>query len=147
IDANTSFLLKIKLLGNPQIARKEVRCFLIEKIVDSNLTNIKDLVESIEVEYPPGYLEVAHIQYYVNVMRSFPEVKSDQDLMLMFLKHVEAKVITMFIGHSNASEQYEPITEWEEHVGNGNKDDDNYLRNPLPHNEHVGVDEEGMYLD
>ena len=26
-------------------------------------------------------------------------------------------------------------------------DDDNYLNNPEPQNEHVGVDEEGMYLE
>jgi hypothetical protein len=28
----------------------------------------------------------------------------------------------------------------------GNKDEDRYLSNPLPQNEHVGVDEEVMYL-
>ncbi|KAJ1257901.1 hypothetical protein BS78_10G031700, partial [Paspalum vaginatum] len=116
IDGNTSFLLKIKLLGNPRKARKKVRYFSIEKIIDSDLTNTKDLVESIEVEYPPCYLEVAHIQYYHNVMR-----------------HIKAKVITMFIGYSDASEQYEPITEWEfddqmQQNKNLDKDDDNYLR-------------------
>ncbi|WVZ52914.1 hypothetical protein U9M48_003914 [Paspalum notatum var. saurae] len=102
-----------------------------------------------EGEYPPGYLEVAKIQYYDNVMRSFLEMKSDQDLMLMFSKHIKAKVITMFIGYSDASEQYEPIIEWEfddqmQLNKNLDKGDDNYLRNPLPRNEHVGVDEESI---
>ena len=49
MEENTSFLLKIKLLGNPKKSKKEVRCFSIEKVVDSDLTNIMDLVESIEV--------------------------------------------------------------------------------------------------
>ena len=149
MEENTSFLLKIKLLGNPKKSKKEVRCFSIEKVVDSDLTNIMDLVESIEVQCPPGYLEVAHVQYYDHVMKIFPEVKSDQDLMLMFSKHSKAKVITMFIGYCDASEPYEPITEWDfgENVGVDEEDDDSYLRNPQPHNEHVGVDEEGMYLD
>jgi len=49
MEENTSFLLKIKLLGNPKKSKKEVRCFSIEKVVDSDLTTIMDLVESIEV--------------------------------------------------------------------------------------------------
>ncbi|KAJ1288989.1 hypothetical protein BS78_02G131300 [Paspalum vaginatum] len=133
---NTSSLLKIKLLCNRKKARKEVRCISIEKVVDSDLTNIKDLVESIKVECPPSYLEVAHIQYYDDVMRTFQK----------------QKVITIFIGYCDASEPYEPITKWEfddqmQKNKNIEKYDDSYLRNPLPHNEHVGVDEEGIYLD
>jgi len=47
---------------------------------------------------------------------------------------------------------YEPITEWnfdkEEQLNMNTEEmeDDSYLRNPLPENEFVGVDEEGMYL-
>ncbi|CAD6333476.1 unnamed protein product [Miscanthus lutarioriparius] len=48
--------------------------------------------------------------------------------------------------------KFEPITKWEFDVegqpaNNIEEDDDDYLRNPLPENEHVGVDEEIMYLD
>lgn len=43
-------------------------------------------------KYPLGYLEVAHVQYYDNVVKNFPEVKSDQDLMSMFDIHVRRKL-------------------------------------------------------
>jgi len=39
-------------------------------VVDSDLTNYKDLVESVVERYPPGYLEVAHVQYYDEVLKS-----------------------------------------------------------------------------
>jgi hypothetical protein len=45
------------------------------------LTNYKDLVEAIVEEYPLGYLEVAHVQYYDDVLKIFPEVNSDQELI------------------------------------------------------------------
>ena len=58
----------------------------------------------------------------------------------------------MFVAHCAPSEMYEPITKWnfdEEEQLNMNTEetkDDSYLRNPLPENEFVGVDEEDMYL-
>ena len=32
-------------------------------VVDSDRTNFNDFVESVVEKYPPGYMEVAHIQY------------------------------------------------------------------------------------
>ena len=61
MDPNSSYLLKIKLFGNPKKARKDIRCFCFEKVIDCDLTNYKDLVESIVEQYPPRYLEVAHV--------------------------------------------------------------------------------------
>lgn len=77
----------------------------------------------------------------------------------------------MFVVYRAPSDPYEPVTEWdfsedaegtregnniEEEDGNYEEeddsseedgDDDEYLMNPEPQNEHVGVDEEAMYLD
>lgn len=44
------------MLGNRKYTRKDMRCLLIDKVVDLDVTNIKDLMESIAVECPPGYL-------------------------------------------------------------------------------------------
>jgi hypothetical protein len=68
-------------------ARKDAKCFSFEKIIDSDLTNYKDLVEEIVEKYPSGYLEVAHVQYYDANLETYQEVKPDQDLMAMFEKH------------------------------------------------------------
>ena len=72
--------------------------------------------------------------------------------MSMFEKHHKTKVVHMFVAYCDPSEMYEPITEWnfdkEEQLNMNTEEmeDDSYLRNPLPENEFVGVDEEGMYL-
>jgi hypothetical protein len=152
MDSNSSYLLKVRLFGNQKKARKYKKCFCFDKVIDSDLTNFKDLVESIEEQYPPRYLEVAHVQYYDDVLRNFPEVKSDQELMSMFEKHSKTKVIQLFITHSDPGNPYEPITEYdnEKHIQpeiNIEQDEDSYLRNPIPENEHVGIDEENMYFE
>jgi hypothetical protein len=109
---DTSYLLKIHLLGNPKKSRKDVRCFSLEKVVDADFTNYMDLVQSIVQKYPTGYLEVPHVQYYDAELKTFPEVTSDQELMVMFSKHKE-NVIEMFIAYCDLSEPYKPITEWQ----------------------------------
>jgi hypothetical protein len=47
-------------------------------VADSDRTNYKDLVESVVEKYSPGYMEVAHIQYYDEALKTFAEVKTDQ---------------------------------------------------------------------
>jgi hypothetical protein len=55
MDASSSYLLKIGIIGNPKKVRKDATCFLFEKVVDSDTTNFKDFIESIVNQYPPGY--------------------------------------------------------------------------------------------
>jgi hypothetical protein len=81
MDTDTSYLLKIHLLGNPKKSRKDVRCFSLEKVVDVDFTNYTDLVQSFVQQYPLGYLEVPHVQYYDAELKTFPDVTSDQELM------------------------------------------------------------------
>ena len=150
MDPNSTYLLKIRLLGNPKKARKG--SFYFEKVIDCDLTNYKDFVGSVVEEYPPRYLEVAHVQYYDDDLKIFPEVKYDQELMSMFDKHCKTKVVQVFIAYCDQSEPYEPITEyWSDlHVepdNDINEADDSYLHNPIPENEHVGIDEENMYFE
>ena len=58
MDPNSCYLLKIKHLGNPENARKDVRCFPSDKFVDYG-------------QYPSGYKEIPHIQYYDDCDSSF----------------------------------------------------------------------------
>ncbi|XBI43220.1 hypothetical protein VPH35_108016 [Triticum aestivum] len=151
MDQNSTYVLKISLLGNPKKARKDIKCLCFDKVIDSDLTNYKDLVESIVEQYSPRYLEVAHVPYYDDFLKIYPEVTSDQELMLMFEKHSKTKVVHMFVAYCDPSEPYEPITEWHSDAhsqpNNIEQDDDDYLRNPVPEKEHVGVDEENIYLE
>ena len=150
MDLSSSYCLKISLLGNPKKARKEPLRFVFEMVIDSDLSNYNDLIASITEQYTPRYMEVVHVQYYDEVLKTFPEIKSDQELMAMFEKHLETKFVQMFITYCDPSEPFKPITESDTdlHVlpnNNASHDDDSYLRNPIPENEHVGIDEENMY--
>ena len=58
----------------------------------------------------------------------------------------------MFIVYQGPSDPYQLVTKWDFNVdsqpeNNIELDEDDYLRNPTPQNEHVGVDEEAMYLE
>uniref|UniRef100_A0ACD5VTM9 Uncharacterized protein n=1 Tax=Avena sativa TaxID=4498 RepID=A0ACD5VTM9_AVESA len=92
MDPSSTYLLKICLIPNPKKARKEIKSFCFEKFIDSDLTNYKDLLEEIVEEYPPRYLEVAHFPYYDDLLKIYPEIHSDQELMSMFEKHFQKKV-------------------------------------------------------
>jgi hypothetical protein len=134
-------------LATQKKPRKEIKSFYFEKVIDSDLTNYEDLVESIIVQYPTCYLEVAHVHYYDGVLKTFPEIKSNQELLSIFEKHDKTKMGHMFFAYCDPSEPYEPITEY--HCGvhlqpdnNTNQDEENYLVNPEPENEHVGIDKD-----
>jgi hypothetical protein len=121
-------------------------------VADSDRTNYKDLVELVVEKYSPVYMEVAHVQYYDEALKTFPEVKTDQELISMFSKHCKSKVIIMFIAYRGPSDPYEPVTKWGFTIDSQPKNnielhEDDYLRNLAPQNEHVGVDEEAMYLE
>jgi hypothetical protein len=113
MDPNSSFKLKIKLLANRKKCRQDVKCFSFDMVVDSDKTNYKDFVESVVEKYLPSYLEVAHIPYYDEGLKSFPEVKTNQELMSMFDKHLKRKVLIMFVVYQSHSDPYELVIEWD----------------------------------
>nr|TKV93978.1 hypothetical protein SEVIR_9G265400v2 [Setaria viridis] len=150
MDPNSTYCLEINLLGSPKKARKDAGLFCFEQIVDCDLTNFKDFIVSIVEKYPPHYWEVAHVHYYDDVLKTYPEIKSDQELMSMFEKHSKTKVVHMSIAYCDPTEPYDPIIQWHKANPSGSfieEDEDSYLCNPLPEKEHVGVDEELMYLE
>ena len=110
MDPNSTFKLKIKLLGNRKKCRKDMKCFSFDMVVDSDKMNYEDLVELVVEKYLPDYLDVAHIQYYDEGLKSFPEVKTDQELISMFDKHLKRKVVIMFVVYRGHSDPYEPVT-------------------------------------
>ena len=72
-----------------------MRCFSYEKVVDCDLIYYMDFIISIVEQYLLGYLEVAHIQY----RQGYLEVKCDKELMSMFEKQMQKKVVQMFIAY------------------------------------------------
>jgi hypothetical protein len=169
MDPKLSYLLKIRLTGNPKKHRKDFSYFECSKVVDFDLCNFKDFVQEIVDQYPHGYNETVHVFYYDVAQKTFPQIKTDQELLKMFTKHVDSKIVLMTITYTEPTDVV-PVPQWcytEEDIpmsqitepiaklptqpctsepSTYNNDDDGYLANPEPHNEHVGVDEEGFYL-
>ncbi|PVH66500.1 hypothetical protein PAHAL_1G264300 [Panicum hallii] len=182
--------------------RKDISYFSFSKIVDSDLCNFKNLIEKIVNQYPHSYLEVVRIFYYEDVKKCFPQVTTEHELLEMFSKHVDKKVIRMTPAYTDptyvvpvlecytpensdvldipctpsmacpllatASQSNEPIysqyskpktSQPAEHSTNERStsepstnetndapDGDEYLANPEPQNEYMGIDDEGLYL-
>jgi hypothetical protein len=61
MDPKSSFLLKVRLTGNPKKRRQEFSCFNYTKTVDSDVCNFKDLVKEIVDQYPHGYNEIVYV--------------------------------------------------------------------------------------
>ena len=148
--SDSNYLLDIKLIGNRKNTRKDVKCWNFEMVVDSEKTNYKDLIQLVVDKYPPVYLEVPHVQYYDDFLKTFPEVKSNQDVLTMFDMHHKRKAVVLFISYCRPSESFQPISEWDfEGKKQPDKfielDGDNYLSNPKPLREHDLLDEENMF--
>ncbi|XP_039815060.1 uncharacterized protein LOC120677941 [Panicum virgatum] len=101
MDPKSSYLLEIRLSANPKKRRKDFSYFTFSKVVDSDLCNSKDLVREIVDQYPHGYQEVVHVFYYDGVQKCSPEITTDQELLEMFRKHVDSKVVHMTITYTD----------------------------------------------
>ncbi|KAL6614930.1 hypothetical protein ACP70R_037200 [Stipagrostis hirtigluma subsp. patula] len=191
MDPNTSYLLNIRLVGDPSKCRAE--WYEIDKVVDADMINFKDFVDDIADKYPHGYGEIVTVMYFDAETKTFPQVRTDQELLEMFAKHTDSKVVYMTIAYTlpnapvhipefslpdnptsestkptndpaskptsestnptndpatkSTSEATEPTSDLATKKPSTQPDDDNYLVNPAPENEHVGVDEEGLYLN
>ncbi|KAF8776741.1 hypothetical protein HU200_003476 [Digitaria exilis] len=110
MDPNSSYLLEIRLFGTQDKKLRDYKCVQFTKVVDSDLCNFKDLVEEITDMFPHGYEEAVHVFYYDDVQNKFPLVTTDQQLLEMFAKHIDRKVVCMTVTYSNPTDGDEDIT-------------------------------------
>ena len=74
MDPKSSYLLEIRFVGNPR-CRKEISCFIYEKVVDSDICKFEDLVDEIVDKYPPGYHELVTVAYLDDAKPKLPRDK------------------------------------------------------------------------
>ena len=110
MDPKSSYLLEFRLSANPKKRRKDFSYFTFSKVVDSDLCNFKDLVREIVDQYPHGYQEVVHVFYYDAVTKCSPKITTDQELLEMFRKHVDSKVVRMTITYTDPTDDV-PVPE------------------------------------
>jgi hypothetical protein len=146
--------VEIRHVENPR-SRKDIGFWTWDVVVDSDICNFKDFVDGIVGKYPSSHHEHVNLFYYEHASKTYLEVKSDQDLLAMFTKHVDNKTVSMSIAYTLPTDQpypnqptIEPISS--QHTASEpstpQDHDDNILANPKPTNEFVGVDEENLYL-
>ncbi|CAN6325281.1 unnamed protein product [Urochloa humidicola] len=169
MDPLTSYNLEIRIFCN----NSRTRWFSYDMPVDSDTTNFKDLVDEMVDKYPCSYGDVVKLFYYCADTKTNIQVHSDQDLVDMFAKNVSSKICLMSIAYHSPTEKPPVIPLWYEYdevpctpsvpvpcqvepsqathsdsqTCTDTQPEDNFLLNPEPENEHVGVDEEGMYID
>ena len=80
-----------------------VQWFSVNKTVDPDTTNFKHLVDEIMDKFPCGYGEVVKLFYFCANRKSNIQIKSDQDLVEMFVKHMSSKCCFMSIAYRNPS--------------------------------------------
>lgn len=99
MDPKSSYLLEIKL-DYPKRRRPEFSYYNFTKVVDSDICNFKDLVSEIVDEFPHGYNDIVTVFYYDDANKNILQVKTDQELLAMFGKHVDSKVLRMTITYT-----------------------------------------------
>lgn len=107
---NLVFLLKCQVLSAS--ARPDCKWYTFTKVLDSNLSNYRDLVDDIVNEFLPGYGNVVKLFYYCAKSRSHPQVTCDQDMVAMFANYIDSKLIRMFICYEAPTCDYVPLPEW-----------------------------------
>lgn len=174
MDPIATYLLEIKLAGDRKNARVEYDWFIFNKVVDSNVLRYNDFVDDIAKSYPWGPNETVTIGYMDLVDKTSHHVKTDQDMIVMFEKFIDIKVIPMIIHIHGIDENIDELDHTLDKVNIDVFDtpslaiptqvdfsqsssstqpsrvtvpSNTYLVNPFPMAEHVGVDDEGMYLN
>jgi hypothetical protein len=51
-------------------------------------------------QFPHGYQELVHVFYYSEVTKGCSQVRTDQELLEMFSKHADSKVVHMTVTYT-----------------------------------------------
>jgi hypothetical protein len=167
LEIQSSYNLEIRIVAS----NCHGRWYELSKNVDADRTSLGDLVDEIVDKNPHGYGEIVKVFYFDLDRKVNIEVGTDQDLLALFAKHYVSKCYLMTFAYYRPASGPPYILDWDfgssekfveppftpsipgpsfaepshsTHTQNG---DDEILANPNPMNEHVGVDDECLYID
>ncbi|KAG2567374.1 hypothetical protein PVAP13_7NG350824 [Panicum virgatum] len=150
MDENSRFNLEIRIVA-PNCRGS---WYGLDKVVDADFTNFKDFVDEVVDIYPPSFGHIVRVFYFRMDTKTNIQVCSDQDLVEMFAKHKASKCCYLtFCYYSPAIEA--PFTpsvpcpsiakpSLETHTQSAETIN---MPNPNPVNEHVEINDEGLYID
>ena len=101
MDENGRFKLEIRIVA----PKTRDRWNSLDKVVDADFTNFRDLVDEVVEKYPPCFGDIVKLFYSCKDTKANIQVCSDQDLVEMFAKHKNSKCCYLtFCYHSPSSE-------------------------------------------
>ena len=122
MDDNSHFNLEIRIVA-PNC--RGSWCSL-DKVVDADFTNFKDLIDEVVDKYPPSFGHIVKLFYSCMDTKANIQVCSDQDLVEIFAKYKASKCCYLtFYYHSLASEPPE-IPVWDVST-TGQSDEDSFI--------------------
>ena len=166
-DADSSFTLEMRIVA----PNCRGQWYELSKVVDADRINFKDFVDEVVETNPHGYGELVKVYYWALDTKVNIELCTDQDLLHMFEKHSVSKCCFVTFAYYKPSNGPPQIPLWDigttsksvetpftpsigdpslgepSHSTHTQSDEPEILPNPHPMNEHVGVDDEVLYLD
>jgi hypothetical protein len=169
MDPESSFNLDMRIVA----PKSRAQWFSFNEVVDVDRTHFTGLVADVVEKYLHDYGEVASLFYFCREAKVNIQVHSDQDLVDMFAKHRASTTCLLTIVYHSPSSEPPVIPDWDcgspstvnpveppftpsiacpnlaepSHATTAQSAKPEYLANPNPINEHVGVDDEGLYID
>lgn len=109
MDPNTSFNLEIRIIA----PNCRFRWFMLDKVVEADVTNFRDLDDGVVDKYPCGYGDIVRLFYFCMDSKVNIEVCSDQDLVEMFAKHKAIKCCLLTLSYHSPSVKPPEIPDWD----------------------------------
>ena len=128
MDENSRFKLEIRIVA----PKTRDRWNSLDKVVDADFTNFRDLVDEVVEKYPPCFGDIVKLFYSCKDTKANIQVCSDQDLVEIFAKYKTSKCCYLtFYYHSLASEPPE-ILVWDVSTTGQSNEDSFILSVPCP---------------
>ena len=169
MDPNSSYNLEMRIVG-PNCRAK---WFSVNEVVDADRTLLTGLMEDLVDKYPPSYGDVATLFYWCMHSKVHIPVRNDQEMLAMFEKNRATRTCLLTVAYHSPGTQ-PVLPDWES--GSPRKSAEppftpsivspsiaepsqpsmsqppkpsqlEFLANPNPMNEHMGIDDEGLYID
>jgi hypothetical protein len=110
MDANSSFNLEIWIVSP---SCQGGGWFSLDKIVDADFTNFRDLVDGVVDKYPCAYGDIVKHFYFCMDSKMNIEVCNDHDLVEMFGKHKASRCFLLTLSYHNPSVEPPKIPGWD----------------------------------
>jgi hypothetical protein len=83
MDTNNSYNLEIWIIA----LNCRAQWYSLNKVVDADQTNFRDLVDDVVDKYPGGYGDIVTVFYFYVDSKVNIKLSTDQDVLEIFAKH------------------------------------------------------------